>query len=187
MRPFIAKLLLFLPVNISYSVLLLLLLGIWNMYCYYSGVDIFIGCRVELSWYRVLNIALWVSVSVLFTCRLFLLIRQIWYLSSPFRFFPFFSVLITSTVSSHMWVLSFVYHWAARTCYYYHVLLQYIICIRCWMSVPFVYYISVAGPGLLICIREFYYIGWFKKSFTNLKEYTNLCKGHTQRFEIVIM
>jgi hypothetical protein len=24
----------------------------------------------------------------------------------------------------------------------------------------------------------------FKKSFTNLKEYINLCRGHTQRFEL---
>jgi hypothetical protein len=55
------------------------------LYYYYSSENI--GCRVDLGWYRIKDIGLWVSVSAVFKYKLSLLIRHIWYLSSMFRFF----------------------------------------------------------------------------------------------------
>ena len=51
------------------------------------------------------------------------------------------------------------------------------ICIRVYIYMCVYIYVY-------ICIYMYIYTGCFKKSFTTLKAYRNLYRGHTQRFEL---
>jgi hypothetical protein len=46
------------------------------------------------------------------------------------------------------------------------------------------WFVQTEGSCIVVQIYTYIYTGCFKKSFTTLKAYRNLYRGHTQRFEL---